>query len=89
MNELIKLDEFLLREFFPPFGGWSAVAKTEKQFADFVEGEADLARALESGEAIERGVVVSALAADALRPRQDADLFVVANCGRAQADLSR
>jgi len=89
VNELFKLSELLLRKFSPAFGRRCAVAKSKKQFANFVEGETDLARALQSGEAIKSGIVVPSSPADALRTGQHADLFVIANRGRTQSDLPR
>jgi hypothetical protein len=88
-HQFFKLDEFSLREFLPALRGWRAITEAEEEFADFVERETNFARALKGGETIEGGIVVSSLATDALRGRQDADLFVVADCGGAQADLSR
>jgi hypothetical protein len=64
VNQFFKVCEFSLREFFPTLRGRGAPAKTEEQLADFVEAETDLTRSLERNQAVERGFVVSSLAAD-------------------------
>jgi hypothetical protein len=62
-DQLLKLRMFSLRQLFPTFWGWGAVAKAKEQLPDLVEGETDLTRSLECHQPVERGLVVSSLAA--------------------------
>ena len=88
-HQFIKFTQFLGRQNLPTLRGRSVVAKAEKQFADFVEGESELAGATNHGETVNHGHVEASLSADSLSLGEDTDLFVIANGGRLQPNLSR
>jgi len=64
VDHMFEFREFSLRQFFPTLGGRGAVAKAKEKLADLVEGEPNLARSLERHQPVERGLVVSSLAAN-------------------------
>ena len=79
VDQMLEFLEFSLRQLFPALGGRGAVAKAKEELADLVEGKTNLARSLERHQPVERGLVVSSLAANPVSGGQDANLFVVAN----------
>ena len=89
VHQLLKFCKFLLRQLFPTFRGWGAIAKAKEQLPDLVEGETNLTRSLERRQPVERGLVVSSLSADPVSGKKDANLFVVANRGWPQPNPSR
>lgn len=78
-DQLLEFREFSLRQLFPTLGGRGAVAKAKEKLANLIERETDLTRSLERDQTVKRGLVVSSLAANPMRGRQNANLFVVAN----------
>lgn len=78
-HQFIQLPQFLGRQNLPTLRGRSVIAKTEEQFADFVEREPELAGASNHSETVKYGHIKSSLSADSLRLGEDTDLFVIAN----------
>jgi len=89
VHQGVEFVEFALRELLPALGGAGDVAESEEELADFVQREAELARALNDGEAIQDRGVVTSLAADARGRREEPDAFVVADGRGLESDLTR
>src|SRR6185503_2281569 len=85
-RKLGQLRELSLRELLPTLGRWRVVREFMKQRANLVEGKSQSARSLNHDQALDRGVVVTTLTADARGRLDDADLLVIANGGWPQAD---
>ena len=84
----IEFGELFSGKLAPTLGCGGDFVKTEEQFADLGEREAELARALDEGEAVKYGVVVAALATGALGAGQQPNALVIADGRRLKPGLA-
>ena len=84
---MIKFCELSLGKFLPALRRWGIGTKAVEELPDLLQRESDLPGSLYDCQAIEHSFVISPLSAYALRGHENADLLVVPNCGRAEADL--
>ena len=63
--------------------------KAEEELTYFLQGKSRLSGALHHSQTVDRTIVVAAPAVLAHRRRENPDLFVVANSGRAQTKHPR
>lgn len=70
----------------PALRGAGSFAEAEEQPADFAQREAALARALDDGEAMDVGEVVTSLATNPLGGQEDSDALIVADGGGSKTD---
>lgn len=88
-SQIMQFGQFPIGELAPASFCGNCRAKTEEQSTNFLKAESGLTRLLNHGEAIKRDGVVAAAAADAIRARKEAKLFVVADGGRPQPHPAR
>ena len=79
------LGEFSGGELFPARADGSVVAEAVEEELDFREGEAHFSGEADEQDAVERVRRIAALAAGAMRGSEEAEFFVVADGGGAEA----
>src|SRR5438270_5783132 len=78
-DHVFQFLQLLSRQLSPPLRDGCFLAKSKKEFADFVQREAGLLSALNDCQTIQHSVVVPALTAGALRRLEHSDLLVITN----------
>ena len=76
-DAIFDLGEFFCGELFPARADRSLIPEAAKEKLDFGKGETHLAREANQQDTVESVSRVAALAADAMRRRKQAELFVV------------
>jgi len=88
-HQSIQFRKFALRESLPAPGGRSAVTKTKKELANFLQSKTGLPGCQYDCEPLQDGCVVTSLAADSLWGCEYSNLLVITNGRRTDACLSR
>jgi len=74
-----------LREYLPAVERRNAFAKSVEELLDLINSKPRPLGNIDDGQVVQDTGLISALSADALGLREQADLLIVANCGRSQA----
>jgi len=87
-NALLDFDQLLRGEFLPARGGRSVFAEAVQEKSDFSETEAHFAGEANEQDAVERFRRIAPMAVEAMRRREQALRFVVADGGSIEACTS-
>jgi hypothetical protein len=84
-NQIIHFGYLASRKYLPAVERRNPFAKSVEELLDLINSKASALGRVDDGQVLQDTGLITALSADALGVREQADLLVVANCGRSQA----